>query len=277
MIASRCHRFATSLFVMALMYAGSGQAHASELAEAVVRSSALGEVIDQYPSMLTEGISQGLSRSGEMDPMLKGAITGMVGQAFNSRKIRGQIVADLDAGLSESALNTVKNWYLTPLGKNVSALEIAATKPAAWREIESRGPELIRQYRGSDREKLFSQFDRASRATESAVDTAIAVQVAFGTAMAAFNGSDADFDSIRNQVESQRTMIRGMVEQQVYAAYLHTYQSLSDDQLKDYIAFMKTPAGDRFNEVVTNSVQQAIIRPVENIGSGLMRLFSPKG
>ncbi len=71
-------------------------------------------------------------------------------------------------------------------------------------------------------------------------------------------------------------MLTGLVEQQVYAAYLHTYESLSDAELKNYIAFMQSQEGDRYNEVVTNSVQQAIIRPVESIGNGLMRLFGPQ-
>lgn len=275
MIVSRPSRFTTSLLLITLALFASLRAHASELAESVIRSSALGEVIDQYPAMLTEGITQGLSQTGELDPMLKGAITGMVGQAFNSRKIRGQVIADLDRGLSNDALKTVLDWYQAPLGEQITGLESGAAQPSAWREIERRGPQLISEYKGTAREQLFSQFDRASRATESAVDTAIAVQVAFGTAMAAFNGQDADFDRIRDQVESQRTMLSGMVEQQVYAAYLYTYRELSDDQLKSYIEFMQTREGNRYNEVVTDSVQQAIIRPIESIGTGLMRLFGP--
>lgn len=269
-------RVIASLLLPALFMLSSHRVLASELAESVIRSSALGEVIEQYPAMLTEGISQGLSQTGNLDPMLKGAITGMVGQAFSSTKIRGQVVADLDDGLSEAALKTVLAWYQSPLGEQVTSLEASAAKPAAWKEIERRGPELTKKYQGTEREQLFIQFDRASRATESAVDTAIAVQTAFGTAMAAFNGQTADFDSIRAQVEGQRPMLTGLVEQQVYAAYLHTYESLSDAQLKNYISFMQSQEGDRYNEVVTNSVQQAIIRPVESIGHGLMRLFGPQ-
>lgn len=269
-------RVIASLLLPALFMLSSHRVVASELAESVIRSSALGEVIEQYPAMLTEGISQGLSQTGNLDPMLKGAITGMVGQAFSSTKIRGQVVADLDDELSESTLQTVLDWYQTPLGEQVTSLEAAAAKPAAWTQIERRGPELIKKYQGTEREQMFTKFDRASRATESAVDTAIAVQTAFGTAMAAFNGQTADFDSIKARVEDQRPMLTGMVGQQVYAAYLHTYESLSDDQIKNYIAFMQSQEGNSYNAVVTNSVQQAIIRPVESIGNGLMRLFGPQ-
>lgn len=276
MFATVPTRVIASLLLPALFMLSSHRVVASELAESVIRSSALGDVIEQYPAMLTEGISQGLSQTGNLDPMLKGAITGMVGQAFSSTKIRGQVVADLDDGLSETTLQTVLDWYQSPLGEQVSSLEASAAKPAAWKAIERRGPELIKKFQGTEREQLFTRFDRASRATESAVDTAIAVQTAFGTAMAAFNGQTADFDSIRAQVEAQRPMLTGLVEQQVYAAYLHTYESLSDAQLENYVAFMQSQEGDRYNEVVTNSVQQAIIRPVESIGNGLMRLFGPQ-
>ncbi|WP_166257026.1 DUF2059 domain-containing protein [Marinobacter salicampi] len=277
MLSSRSisYRVAGALLCLSLLLAVTTRVQASELAQSVVRHSALGTVIDQYPQMLTEGISQGLQQTGNLDPLVKGAITGMVGQAFSSDKIRTRVVGDLSSNLSDSTLKTVDSWYQSGLGQKVTEAETKAALPSAWREIEQQGPKLIEQYKGSERAELFSSFDRASRATDSAVDTAIAIQTAFGTAMAAFNGGVVDVDAIRNRVESQRTMLRGIVEQQVYAGYLYTYKDLSDQQMRSYIQFMESEDGSRFNEVVTGSVQRAIIEPIESVGAGIARLFGP--
>lgn len=270
-------RLLAGLFCLSLALGLSARLQASELADSVISNSALGVVIDQYPKMMTEGISQGLSQTGQLNPMIKAAISGMMGQAFNSTRIRNQVASDLDQGMSQDELARVNNWYQSPLGEQVAALEARAAMPAAWRVIESQGPALVERYKGTKRAHLFTEFDRASRATESAVDTAVAIQVGFATAMAAFNGAVVDTDVIRQRVESQRTMLRGMVEQQVYAGYLYTYEKLTNDQLRDYIRFMETGAGDRFNRVVTESVQQAIIEPIDSIAVGLARLLTPAG
>ena len=264
-----------SFLCLVLLFLGSARSHGSELAQSVIRNSALATVIDQYPAMLTEGVVQGLSQSGNLDPLVKGAISGMIGQAFNSARIRRELAADLDRGMSEVALGNVNEWYQSPLGREVTMLERAAALPSAWRDIEKRGPGLTEKYEGTERAELFIDFDRASRATRSAVDTAVAIQTAFGTAMAAVNGAVVDVDAIRRRVESQRPMLRGIVEQQVYAGYLYTYEGLSNDQLRSYIQFMETSEGSRFNSVVTESVHDAIIEPIETVGAGLARLFGP--
>lgn len=273
----RPSRLFVPLLSLCLALVLSARLQASELADSVISNSALGVVIDQYPQMMTEGISQGLSQTGQLNPIMKAGISGMMGQAFNSARIRSQVASDLDQGLSQQELSRVNSWYQSPLGEQVSALEARAAMPAAWRVIEEQGPALVSRYQGSERARLFNDFDRASRATESAVDTAVAIQVGFATAMAAFNGAVVDTEVVRQRVESQRTMLRGMVEQQVYAGYLYTYEKLSNEQLRDYIRFMETDAGDRFNRVVTESVQQAIIEPIDSIAVGLARLLAPAG
>ncbi|MDX1635925.1 MAG: DUF2059 domain-containing protein [Marinobacter sp.] len=268
-------RLMAGLLGLCLALALSTRLQASELANSVISNSALGVVIDQYPKMMTEGISQGLSQTGQLNPIVKAGISGMMTQAFDSTRMRRQVAQDLDQGMSQQALARVNDWYQSPLGEKVAALEARAAMPAAWRVIEEQGSALVSRYQGSERARLFSDFDRASRATESAVDTAVAIQVGFATAMAAFNGAVVDTEVVRQRVESQRTMLRGMVEQQVYAGYLYTYEQLSNEELREYIRFMKTEAGDRFNRVATESVQQAILEPIDAIAVGLARLLGP--
>ncbi|MDL0432216.1 DUF2059 domain-containing protein [Marinobacter sp. TBZ242] len=253
-----------------------GSATASPLADSVLRASPVDEVVAQYPAMMSQGIREGLRQSGRVEPFVANTISNVVGNAFSAAEIRARVVEDLEQGLSDQQLNRVLAWYETPLAEKISQAEVAASSPAAWKKVEAGASTLQEKYKGSERAKLFDRFDRAARATESAVDTTVAVQLGLASAMAAFNGSKGPtFEQLQQKIESQRGLLRGMVAQQVYDGYLYTYQQFSPSELKEYIEFLESDAGSAFTRVVTNSIQRSITEPVESVGGQLVRFFNP--
>ncbi len=251
-------------------------ATASPLADSVLRASPIDEIVAQYPAMMSQGVREGLKQSGRVEPFVANTISNVVSNAFSVAQIRAQVVEDLNQGLSDQQLNSVLAWYETPLAERITQAEVAASRPSAWKEVEAGAAGLQEKFQGTERAKLFDRFDRAARATESAVDTTVAVQLGLASAMAAFNGSKGPtFEQLEQKIENQRGMLRGMVAQQVYVGYLHTYQGLSTLELKDYIEFLESDAGSEFTRVVTNSIQRSITDPVESVGSQLVRFFNP--
>ncbi|MGP4845092.1 DUF2059 domain-containing protein [Marinobacter sp. 1Y8] len=254
----------------------SGVTQASATSESIVRTSPLGEIIQQYPAMMSQGIRDGLRQTGQVEPIIADTIGGIVSRAFNTVDIRNQVVNNLDKGLSEPQLQSVQDWYDTKLGRRITSAEIAASKPAAWQDLQAQSGQLIDNSKGTDRETLFADFDKASRATESTVDTAIAVQMGLASAMSAMRGGNGPtFDQMKQQIESQRSTLRAAVEQQVYAAYLYTYRDFSTDEIRQYLDFLKTESGARYNKVVTDSIQKAVMKPIESVGNQLVRLLNP--
>lgn len=252
-------------------------ATASPLADSVLRASPIDEIIAQYPAMMGQGVREGLKQSGRVEPFVANTISNVVSNAFSVAQIRAQVVEDLNQGLSDQQLNSVLAWYETPLAEKISRAEVAASRPAAWKKVEAAATDLQEKYEGSERAKLFERFDRAARATESTVDTTVAVQLGLASAMAAFNGSKGPtFEQLQQKIESQRGMLRGMVAQQVYVGYLYTYQELSTSELKDYVEFLESDAGSAFTRVATSSIQRSITDPVESVGSQLTRFFNPQ-
>ncbi len=253
-----------------------GSATASPLADSVLRASPIDEIVAQYPAMMSQGVREGLKQSGRVEPFVANTISSVVSNAFSAEDIRAQVVDDLAIGLDDQQLNSVLAWYETPLAEEISRAEVAASRPAAWEKVEAEASELQDRYEGSERAQLFDRFDRAARATESAVDTTVAVQLGLASAMAAFNGSKGPtFEQLQQKIEGQRDMLRGMVAQQVYVGYLYTYQDVTTSELKDYIEFLESNAGSAFTRVVTNSIQRSVTEPVETVGSQLTRFFNP--
>jgi len=262
------------LLVTALLMTGTAQAAPD--ARQVLEVSPVDDIVARYPAMMSQGIREGLKQNGQLPPMVANTIGNIVSSGFNSVDIEQQIINDLQASLTDAQLQAVHDWYETPVARKISSAEIAASEPSAWQEIQARASELNSQYKGTRRADMFDRFDRAARATESAVDTTIAVQLGLATAMAAFSSDSANYEQLRQRIEGQRSMLRGVVGQQVYDSYLYTYQNIGAQEMDLYLQFLESSAGSAFSKVVTNSIQQAITEPVETIGKQMSRFLSPE-
>lgn len=263
--------------VKPLLFSGlllSGAAYASPDAREVLAASPIDDIVGQYPEMMSQGIRDGLKQSGQVPPMVADTIGYVVSSSYRADDIERKIVSSLEASMTSKQLEAVNDWYQTPVAKKIAQAEIAASAPAAWSEMRSRAAALNAANKGTARETLFDRFDRASRATESAVDTTIAVQLGLATAMAALSSNSVHYEQIQKRLENQRPMLQGMVGQQVYDSYLFTYQNISLQEMNLYLEFLESDAGGNFTRVVTDSIQESITAPIENIGTQLTRFMS---
>ena len=261
------------LLVTALLVTGTAQAAPD--AREVLAVSPVDDIVARYPAMMSQGIREGLKQNGQLPPMVANTIGNIVSSGFNSVDIEQQIITDLQAQLTDEQLQAVSEWYRTPVARKISSAEIAASAPEAWPQIQASAPELNRKYKGTPKAEMFDRFDRAARATESAVDTTIAVQLGLATAMSALSSESMHYEQLERRIENQRGMLRGVVGQQVYDSYLYTYDKVSAQELALYLEFLESPAGKQFSQVVTSSIQQAIMEPVESIGRQISRFMAP--
>lgn len=261
--------------VLVVAMLGVGSAQAAPDAASVLEASPIDDIVEQYPAMLSQGIREGLKQRGQVPPMVADTVGYVVSSSFSADKIEQQIITDLQAQLTDEQLQAVSEWYQTPVARKISSAEIAASAPEAWPQIQASAPELNRKYKGTPKAEMFDRFDRAARATESAVDTTIAVQLGLATAMSALSSESMHYEQLERRIENQRGMLRGVVGQQVYDSYLYTYDKVSAQELALYLDFLESPAGKQFSQVVTSSIQQAIMEPVESIGRQISRFMAP--
>ncbi|QSP94707.1 DUF2059 domain-containing protein [Marinobacter salinisoli] len=261
------------LLVAAAMVAG--QAVAAPSAQQVLTASPIDDIVAHYPAMMKQGIEDGLARVGQMPPMVTATIGQVVSHSFRDADIEQQIVANLENNLTPDQLASVHDWYKTPVARKIAEAEIAASAPSVWKEIQAQGPELSKKYRNTERSRMFERYDRAARATESAVDTTIAVQLGLATAMSAFSPGAMSQQELRQAIENQRSTLRGVVGQQVFDSYLYTYEDISTQEMSLYLDFLESAPGAAFSKTVTSSIQQAISEPIESVSSQMVRLLAP--
>lgn len=269
--------FRACMVLVALVAAiGSPAASASSEAEAVVRLSPLGTIAEQSRTMIRAGIRDGLAATGQVDPLVAETIAGFGASAFDSRRIQARLVRDLESDLAGTELQAVNDWYESDLGQRLSRAESDSALPAAWESMTSEAGALRRQYDGSRRHQLYKRYDQALGASERAVETAMAVQLQLAEALAALSEGDTT-QSVQDQVRANRPMIEQQISDQVYLAYLYTYQSFSDQELEQYLAFLESPAGQAFTDSASKSIHAAVMEPVSAVGTQLVRLLGPGG
>jgi len=262
--------------LLVVTFLAGGIANAAPNAQQVLAASPIDDIVTQYPAMMRQGIREGMKQSGQVPPMVAETIGQIVSSSFRAEDIERRIVTGLEENLSDAQLTAVRDWYETPVAQKISAAEIEASAPETWQQVRAQAPALNKKYQGTERALMFDRFDRASRATESAVDTSIAVQLGMATAMAALSTDSVHYEQLRQRIEGQRSMLRGVMEQQVYDSYLYTYRNISNQELDLYLDFLESDAGSAFSRVVTDSIQQAITEPVESIGKQVSRFLSPE-
>lgn len=261
------------LLVAGLLF--SGLASANPTAREVLAASPVDDIVAQYPAMMSEGIREGVKKSGQVPPMVADTLGYLVANSFSVREIERKLATAIDEELTAKERTEVLEWYQTPVAEKIAGAEIAASAPASWPEIRARAAELNERYDGTDRAAMFTRFDQAARATESAVDTTIAVQLGLATAMSALGKDSVHFDQIEERIESQRGAMQAVMSKQVYDSYLYTYRNVSNQEMDLYLDFLESDAGRAFTSVVTRSVKQAVTDPIENIGTQIGRFIGP--
>ncbi len=242
----------------------------------VLKASPVDEIIGQYPAMMSQGIRDGLKQSGQVPPMVADTIGYVISNSFNPQKIERTVADRLQAELSNAQLQAVTDWYDKPVAQKIARAEVAASAPAVWPQVSAQADKLAQRFGNTERAKNFVRFDRAARATQSAVDTSIAVQLGLASAMSAFSSDSVNFETLKKRIESQRPALKGIVEQQVFNSYLYAYQDISGAEMEQYLKFLESDAGAAFTRVVSSGVQQAVIEPVESIGQQLGQFLGPQ-
>ncbi len=245
------------------------------LVDEVMIRSGLKQVLSQFPELLKAGVDAGAQSAPNQAEEELNQIKRIVENAFDGETIHHQMRTHLLDGLDETTLKTLLAWYNGTLGRKITDLELAATSIEGMTAMNAQVLDLQSQFKGSPREKLFTRYDKATGATESTLETSMAIQRALVGAFAQEDASPADYNQLVAMVEANRFMVRGMIGQQVYTSYLYTYASLSDAQIEEYIAFAESAAGQRFFLLVNAAVRDIMMEPSMRIGQQIMSGFEP--
>lgn len=193
------------------------------------------------------------NQSGEAQIMINRIVADRFAAEGLYTKIRLEFQRDPEPGRLEQAVA----WYRSPLGKRITGQELAALVAAGDAEAVA---DLERNRPSSRRLELIERLDAAGGASETTVDVTVAIvrslTLAFQPGLPAVAGlSRAELD---RQIFQARNRTLQDMRRLCMVSMLLAYRGLSDDELKQYVQFVESDAGQWYTSVLNSALLVAV-------------------
>lgn len=199
--------------------------------------------------------------------------------AFAPEALRRAFLNEMEGKLSGDDLDQIFAFYKSPLGVLMNALETAdgakdildpdAQKKNAWRL-------RVQLQDDPDRARILRLLERSMAVTESDNDLAVGTTRAMmiGIAAAAFDENTTalpaeTIHAVDAEVDKMRLTTKSRMQAVLELAY--RYRQASTSELRQYLAFVTTPAGKKLHSAADSAVNQAMIRAGGEFGQALMK------
>lgn len=185
----------------------------------------------------------------------------MASQVFDSAVVRGMAVDMLAATISDDLLDHGAAFYASDLGQKLVEVENAAHLEDDDKKA-SDGEALVLQYSEDNpsRLQILKELNGAVDTGDHGVRAIQEIQVRF--LMAASNAGvlDGEIDeaALRAIMEENAAALRDSIKEAGLASAAHTYQTISDDELADYVIALSDPQMQQVYELM-NAIQHEVM------------------
>jgi hypothetical protein len=200
-------------------------------------------------------------QASKLPRTLVSAMSAAVPRAFAPARLEAVMISELTRKLAPGDIEEVLKWLNSPLGQKCTRLEEAASTPAVQADMQNYAARLKASPPTPERLKVLREFDSAVKATDSAVDMALNTQVALALAVIATFPKEQQMplDAVAREMEKNRPALEANVRSQVLISHLYTYRSLSDDEIRLYTEFAKSPAGSKYHVSTMEAFKKATL------------------
>lgn len=262
-------------FCLAALLAAATLAHAQvdrPAAENLARKSGLWEQVGSLGAQVEAGMEQAFAQAG-MTPEAaeKARIARVIRAAYAPERMRSVSTGVIAARTQPQHLEALRRWFDSPPGQAVTRAEEAASAadgdPSA---MMKEGVALLKSM-PAERRKVLEDLLAATRAADAMVqitiNTTLAVQL--GAASAVPGAPAPSAAEMRALLERQRPQMLQAFNAMILASFAQVYAKLPPEQLRQYVAFVRTPAGTAFNDVAIDALEAALTDAASEMGRRL--------
>jgi hypothetical protein len=241
-------------------------------AESLVRKSGLWEQLAGVGPQVEAGIQQSLAQGG-MKPgdSEKARLTQVIRTAYAPERLRAVGTGVIAARMQPQHLDALRQWFDSPQGQAVTRVEEEAGSAQSDPNLAMKEGISLLKSMPVDRRKVLEDLLAATRAGEAMVQITIGTAVAaqMGVASTMPNGPAPTAAEVRGMLEAQRPEMLKAFNGMMLASFAHTYAKIPSQQLRQYVAFIRTPAGRQFNAAAMEAMAAALTDAAAEMGRRL--------
>lgn len=181
-------------------------------------------------------------------------LTTLLLDAFEADRARHAMIQQLSLGYDNSRYRALLQRLENPVIRKLRDMELAIHGPVARYEIRDFISRLPQNPAPAKRETLIRELLTASGAVENTLRThATLNEVVRGLVTSPAAGTERN--PMNDSLEQSQTLTKSLrpgVEAERLAVALYTYRDASDEEIRKYIDFYNSPAGQWFNQTQQN-------------------------
>jgi hypothetical protein len=253
-----------------------------QLVDELIDRSGLKQQIPRLPTeymALVDQVLAGLDRRDPMPKSVRQELRQSFVDALSSDRFEPQIRSRLLDTLSQDTSIATVNWLRSDLGKKITAAEVNVGSPERSVQLATFMLRLQLERPTPERLQLVRRIQEITQGSEMATNAWEAIIGAFARALeGGLRGNKFQANEKLEQfMASIRGSMKGMFEQgQIFEA-LFTYQTVTDEELKQYAEFLETPAGREVTKSINSAIQGVAIDALKNIRPLQLKHRQPPG
>lgn len=234
---------------------------APEQAELIMKRSGLWDQLGSVLPQARIGFSAAFAMGdGEPEAAITDKLEEALVQAYGAERLRTLGRTRLSRELDARQVTAMQRWFDSPLGRKVDELEkAAAATQTDLRQVIQQGEDAA-AHLSAERRALLTQLLQETRSDEAMVDVSLHTVVAThkGISSAMPGTSRLTNKEVKATLMADRGEMLQAYRKLIIASFVQAYAPLSDAELRQYVGFLKTPAGRRHTRLSHQTLKAAL-------------------
>lgn len=265
---NRTNRILTlTLTVLLLFFSGQASAQ-NALLDELMDKSGITKQLEGFSELLQMGFSDATQGAEpEKQEELK-LIQEKMARAYDMDKFNAALRKSMGENLNDADITEVLKWLNSPLGQKITRIEEKGSTVEAEQAKQAFMMSFDPQSISQERLAAVGDLESAINATELLLTIILNSQKAIMMAVMPYVPVEQRISAkeIDMQIEMNRPILQSQYEDYIIGSMVFTYQELSDDELKSYVAFAQTPAGIKYHKVTSNAFSEAFTQAAAAFG-----------
>lgn len=264
-------RWGLCLLLMLVPLAAAAQVDPGS-AERLLRKSGLWVQLDGVAPQVRQGLLEAAAQSGRAPaPADADRLRAAADAAYAAERLRGVAMRLLSQELDPRHLKAMLAWYDTPTGVLMTRLEERSSADPRDTEAVMADGAARWQALGSERRGHIDALLQARGSVEAALSMMLntVAGVRQGLAGVLPPGEGPTPEATRALLAEQLPRLRPAFENLMRTVSVVTYADASDAQLLEYVAFLRSPAGQHLNDVMQRVLDAAFLDGATELGRRL--------
>ncbi len=262
------HKFLVIFFLM--LVSSLGRAAVSiDTVNRILEESGLKGQVEQFPGMVKSGLAQAREQGHPISESVYQNLLSSIDGAVVPEDIMAEVRGTLLKALQPQEAQQLLAWYQSPLGKEVTQAEVAATTPQAYQQMMNQIDTLMQD---KNRVQFARIMDELVGGTDMAVHLQEYMRIAVYSAVMAANhpGAPLDIEPFKAQMEAASGQMRAETEKFIILSTVYAYRNISLSKLEQYETYLMSPLAREFHKVVGRGLSQGLEVAVSKLANALV-------